>query len=155
MTQDRKKLFIIGGIFLFVILSVVVYTRFNRSTPKTESETEVLPTEDVIPTVDSSVEVNLVSSSVGREVVLQLRKIPRGTESIDYELSYQTKQQGLQGVIGTITLDEGEDEYDKRLTLGTCSSGTCVYHQVEGSIRLSLKFTGDYGEKIFEEEYDI
>ena len=85
--------------------------------------------------------------------MLKVGNIPKNTQSIDYELSYQTAQQGLQGVIGTVTSEK--DNFEKKLTLGTCSSGTCVYHQVVGKIKLTLKFTGEYGEKIFEKEYAI
>jgi len=57
-------------------------------------------------------------------------------------------------VIGTIALNS-ESEYLKKITLGTCSSGKCVYHEVVGKIKVSLKFTGSYGEKIFEKEYEL
>ena len=126
----------------------------NGKSQKPDLE-ELLPTEVVIPTIDSNVSVDLVSSSAGREVVLQIKSIPSGTDTIDYELSYQTKQQGLQGVIGTVELKKNESEVDKTLTLGTCSSGTCIYHQVLGKIRLNLRFTGDYGDKVFEKEYEL
>ena len=127
----------------------------NKGKQQISEEEELLPTEVVIPTVDKSVAIDLVSSSLGREVVLQIKNIPAGTETVEYELSYQTKQQGLQGVIGTVELKSDQSEVDKRLTLGTCSSGTCIYHQVVGKVRLNLRFTGDYGDKVFEKEYQL
>ena len=111
-------------------------------------------TEEVIPTVDSSVEVTLESALGNKEVTLSINNIPKNTKTIDYELSYQTEKQGLQGVIGTIKLDN-EKSYQKKLTLGTCSSGTCVYHTVIGKIKLNLRFTGDYGERVFEKEVSL
>lgn len=153
--MNKNKILIIVGVIVTVLIvgGVLIGSRQNRQTVKEEEE--LLPTEVVIPTVDKSVVIDLVSSSGGREVVLQIKKIPDGTEMIDYELSYQTSQQGLQGVIGTIELKSNQTEVDKRLTLGTCSSGTCVYHNVVGKIRLNLRFTGEYGDQVFEEEYDI
>lgn len=153
--MDRKKLMIIGGVLIFIlIIGGVLVSSKNGKTQKPDLE-ELLPTEVVIPTVDSSVSVDLISTSAGREVTLQIKKIPTGTYSVDYELSYQTRQQGLQGVIGTIQMEKGESEVDKTLTLGTCSAGTCIYHQVVGKVRLNLRFTGDYGDKVFEKEYEI
>lgn len=155
MKMDQKKTMLIVGVIVTILIIGGVLVGSRRSTQPKQPEEELLPTEVVIPTVDSNVSVDLVSSSAGREVVLQIKGIPSDTESIDYELSYQTKQQGLQGVIGTIELKKNESEVDKSLTLGTCSSGTCVYHQVVGKIRLNLRFTGDYGDKVFEQEYQL
>ncbi|KKQ02185.1 MAG: hypothetical protein US11_C0001G0144 [Candidatus Roizmanbacteria bacterium GW2011_GWA2_36_23] len=140
-----------GIVALILLLAFLFVFR-----PKNEKQlsAEPSPTSAVILTIDSSVVIDLISSGGGKEAILTISNIPDSTVSIDYELSYQTKQQGLQGVIGTITLDN-EKEYEKKLTLGTCSSGSCVYHQVEGMVRVSLKFTGNYGDKIFEKEYKI
>lgn len=154
LDEKQKKIAVIAAVVI-VILLIGGYLMFGRNKTEKPQAGEQLPTEVVIPTVDGSVKVDLVSSSLGREIVLQLKSIPNRTKSIDYELSYQTKQQGLQGVIGTIQLSRGENEYDKKLTLGTCSSGTCIYHEVVGKIRLNLKFSGNYGEKVFEKEYEV
>lgn len=155
MKPDKKKLMMIGGIVLTVLIIGGVLISSKKTEVKKQEDGDLLPTEVVIPAVDKSVKVGLVSSNLGREVTLQIKGIPSDTESIDYELSYQTAQQGLQGVIGTIQLKSGETEVDKSLTLGTCSSGTCVYHDVTGKIRLNLRFTGEYGDKVFEKEYEL
>lgn len=149
--SKAQMMFVGGGLIVLILVGTLVF-RGRSSSQKNTSSTE--PTEAVIPTVDTSVQVSLTSSSGGKEVALNIKGIPLGTQTIDYELSYQTKQQGLQGVIGTITLTN-ESEYQKSITLGTCSSGKCVYHEVVGKIKLSLKFTGSYGDKIFEKEYGL
>jgi hypothetical protein len=151
--MKNKKIVIVGGIIIVILLLVIGYWLIGRKNSQ-PIKTTTEPTEVVIPTIDSSVKVNLSTTIAGKEVVLSIKDIPKNTEIIDYELSYQTQQQGLQGVIGTITVSK-ENQYEKKLTLGTCSSGTCVYHQVVGKIKLTLKFTGGYGEKLFEKEYGI
>jgi len=135
------------------VLSLVVFLITRNKKNGNNTTVEATPTEMLIPTVDSSVKASLESLSGNKEVMLKMSGLPKGTSSVDYELSYQTAQQGLQGVIGTVTVEEGNSEYEKKLTLGTCSSGSCVYHQVVGKIKLTLKFNGDYGEKIFEKEF--
>ena len=150
MKPEQKKYLMVGGIV--VILLVVGFFVFGRTKQTKTDDKEPLPTEMVIPTVDSSVKVSLEDAGNGKEVTLKIENAPSGTDSVDYELSYNTAKQGLQGVIGTLT---ESDSYEKKITLGTCSSGTCVYHEVVGKIKLSLKFSGSFGEKVFEKEYSI
>ena len=147
-----KRILVIGAVLLVIL--VITGFMFLRKQPPTD-QAEILPDNVAIPTVDSSVTVDLKSLTSNKEISLEVSSIPSGTESVDYELSYQTVLQGLQGVIGTVTLDEGQSIIEKKLTLGTCSSGTCVYHQVVGKIKLTLKFTGNYGEKLYEKEFTI
>lgn len=153
MKINHKTMMILGGVFLILFIFSGYWMLIGRKANNKDKNKQQVSSETVIPTVDSSVKVELTSTT-GKEVVLKITGIPTGTNSIDYELSYQTAQQGLQGVIGTIQLDN-ESEYDKKLTLGTCSSGACVYHQVVGKIKLTLKFNTENGEKIFEKEFEL
>ncbi len=152
MKLDKRMKMFVGG--LVVVLLLVGAWLMTRKGITQNGSSNISPTEVVIPTIDSSVKVSLTLTPAGHEVELLIKAIPSGTNSIDYELSYQTKDQGLQGVIGTINI-AGDSKFDKKITLGTCSSGKCVYHEVVGSIKLTLKFTGSYGEKIFEKDYSI
>lgn len=140
---------------LLVVLLIGGSLFLNKKTEEPVNKQNITPTEATIPKVDSSVKVDLKAVSAGKEVLLTVGSIPAGTTSIDYELSYNTAAQGLQGVIGTMTIDGGKKEVEKQLTLGTCSSGTCVYHKVEGKIQLTLKFSGDYGQKLYEKEHEL
>lgn len=147
----NKNIYIIGAVLLVLLVSIFIF--FGRKQLPKEINNEISPSEELIPTIDNSVKVSLDSISGSKELLLKVSNLPSNTQSVDYELSYQTAQQGLQGIIGTVT-NEG-DSFEKKLTLGTCSSGTCVYHQVVGKVKLTLKFTGEYGEKIFEKEYEL
>ncbi len=146
-----KKKYLYSLIFIFLLLLVIFLALFAKN--KSKKTTDLIqPTEVKIPTIDNTVKIDLISLLSGKEVLLKIDNIPQTTETIDYELSYQTKNQGFQGIIGTIDV-ENKKNFQKKLTLGTCSSGTCVYHQLVGKIKLNLKFNGSYGEKIFEKEY--
>ncbi len=145
---------IIGVVLLSVVVLIIISAKFFIKSKNTPGAGTVTPTEVVeqaVPTIDSSVNVSLTKIAGGKEVSLSVAGIPSGTKSVDYELSYETEKQGLQGVIGSIKIGS-EKSFEKQLTLGTCSSGTCVYHQVTGPIKLDLRFSGDYGEKTFEKE---
>ena len=153
MILKKKNFLIIGAVLSFLIIFIIIGLLNKRE--RTTNNNLITPTEFIIPTVDSLVKINLEPLVEGKEILLTIANIPENTRSIDYELSYQTAKQGLQGVIGTIELLRNEKKYEKKITLGTCSSGTCVYHQVVGKIKLTLKFNGDYGEKIFEKSYQL
>jgi hypothetical protein len=153
MVFKKKGFLIIGAVLFFLIIFIIISSLTKKE--KVAPNSLITPTEGIIPTIDSSVKISLKPLIEGKEIMLTIENIPEKTQLIDYELSYQTAKQGLQGVIGTIDLSKNEKKYEKRITLGTCSSGTCVYHQVVGKIRLTLKFTGDYGEKIFEKDYQL
>ncbi|PIV71225.1 hypothetical protein COW57_00670, partial [Candidatus Roizmanbacteria bacterium CG17_big_fil_post_rev_8_21_14_2_50_39_7] len=122
--------------------------------PKKIDQVQKKEEVDAIPTVDSSTVVTLKSLQGNKEILLEGKGVPSGTSSIDYELSYDTQGQGKQGVIGTIS-DITGNTFEKQMTLGTCSSGRCVYHEVIGSIQVTLKFTGDYGERILIKEFSL
>ena len=152
--MKNKKTIIIGIVVVLIIVGIFYFMN-KRTQTQTNKDQGVTPTEALIPTVDSSVKVTLEPSKGNKEVTLTLEGIPQNTNTIEYSLSYMTKSQGLQGLIGTITTSSGESSYEKSLTLGTCSSGTCVYHEVVGNIKMELKFSGSYGDKVMTKEFSL
>ncbi|MDO8609001.1 MAG: hypothetical protein Q7R95_00475 [bacterium] len=151
--MDKKKKLLFCGLIVVVLIVVGALFILNNKSNKAVSKPTVNDSQElVIPTVDSSVIVDLSSSIAGKEVVLKINGIPASTTSFEYQLSYQTKQQGFQGVTGTVSSIK-DSSFEKTIKLGTCSSGTCVYHQVVGTIKVTLRFTGSYGDKIFEKDF--
>ena len=150
MKFQKKYLYLV--LIIFCLFLVVIFWFFGGKSKSKNNPELISPTDARIPTVDNTVKIDLINTLPGKEVLLTIDNIPQTTDTIDYELSYQTKNQGFQGIIGTIEV-KNKKNFQKKLTLGTCSSGTCVYHQVVGKIKLILKFNGSYGEKIFEKEY--
>ena len=150
-----KKVLIIGGILILVLI-VGGFLLMGRKGANNETGAESsIENEAVIPTVDASVKVTLEAIPGNKEVLLSVEGMPSGTKTLEYELSYEARNQGPQGVITQPIDVKGQRSYKKKITLGTCSSGTCVYHDVVGDIRLSLKFTGTYGQRIFEKEFPL
>lgn len=171
MLKNKKRVILLG--IIIIIGLIILFIKFSNPKPEQQNpQDEILPKSEIIPTVDASVVVNLTSKNK-REVVLKINKIPSGTTSIEYELSYLAKspQSGPQsdsalrgmpnaagdlpkGVIGTIEV-ENENTIERKITLGTCSSGKCVYDQGVEKIKVSLKFSGGYGSRLFEKEFEI
>lgn len=163
MGETKRLFIIIGGVVIVLLLVGGIFLIKGKKQEKQPLQNEPLQNEEVIPTVDSSVKIDLESLPGKKEVVLSVKNIPAQTDSIEYEISYDAVGQGPQGAIGQCYKVRPEREScdffqlsnGKKITLGTCSSGTCVYHTVTGPVRLFLKFIGKYGEKIFEKEYTL
>jgi hypothetical protein len=145
--QNNIIIAVVAVIMIGVLITVVVANRKSNNAGKENTTSEEA---GILPTVDASVKVGLEGKNNNRAVALTISGVPNGTTSIEYSLSYDTEGQGLQGIIGTIEMKDGEDSYTTTRELGTCSSGACVYHDVSGPVKVELKFNGSYGEKIFD-----
>lgn len=143
-------------IFLFVLVPIIIFLIvifiFFSKRKKTEvSKNLKVPTPELLPTIDSSVLIDLTPVNQRKGLILSIKNIPLKTKSIEYIITYETEDGGFQGVNSSVSV-EGSS-FKKEITLGTCSSGACVYHLVKGGIKLELVFKGDYGERFFNREY--
>lgn len=165
MKIDKKYLFF--GFLMIIFLIFGLLFVFKNKKPST-NKINIEPTQEIIPTVSSSVKVDFKIIKKG-EALLTVFNEPKNTSSIDFEISYQVINNDVsEGGEGTVTqgaigkcykisnqwqCGESNNGMERKIILGTCSSGTCRYHNIVGQIKLVLKFTGDYGQKIFEKEY--
>lgn len=105
--------------------------------------------------VDSDVKIDLKSTNGGREVILTISDFPNDVNSVDYELTYTTKEGLPRGVLGTIRVENNNRVLERLITLGTCSSGKCVYDENVGKVTVTLKFNSPNGASRFQKEYSI
>ena len=153
MKLNQKTIMILGGVFLVLFIFSGYWLLIGRKTTSSNKNEQMVPSEAVIPTVDSSVRISLTPLTGKKEIMLSIKNIPKNTNSLEYILSYETAEGGLQGVNSTAEIT-GSD-FEKKITLGTCSSGTCVYHNIKDKIKVELVFKGDSGDKYFTKEYEI
>lgn len=127
-----------------------------QSSKKIKSEEEFVPAPtEVLPTVDSNIDVKIVSRQGGRSVDLLVLGIPQDIDSVEYELTYLTGSGLARGVLGKIKTN-GESKISKDdIVLGTCSSGKCVYDTGVKSIDLSLKFNSEKGSSVFQKSFPL
>lgn len=165
----KNKTFLAVGIsvIILVIILVIFLVRKNRNNDL-ELQEQLTNTE-IIPTVDSNVNVSLKEADKRGELLLTVRDAPTGTTAIEYQLTYDavSREEGgsvvPRGVIGKCiqqlssqsTWSCQQPNSGEAIILGTCSSGTCVYDNITGDINVQLKFTGSYGERIFEKDFKI
>lgn len=146
-----KRKGIIFFSFLMILVGASFFFNLKNNSNKDNKNNLTIPTETVVPTISSDVKVNLNYVNNMKDVFLTIDNIPKKTNIIEYIITYETEEGALQGVNGTIEVKTSS--YEKKITLGTCSSGTCVYHQVKGKIKLELIFKGDFGQRYFSREY--
>jgi len=151
----NKQYLVIGGVIVAIVLAIGGYFAFSSTTKKqvtTEKETVFEEPSEVIPTVTSSTTVDIKGN---KEATITISGVPSGTETIKYDLSYDTQSGNVDGALGTITIEDGADTATEKITFGTCSSGVCRYHSIKGDVRGSFTFTGRYGKKILEKEFAL
>ncbi len=167
--KNKNTLIIVSAVIVVIAIIAGIFVLRSKQGQK-KSGSDNLPAENIIPTVDSSVVVELKPGSKKGEATLTVKNAPAGTKAISYELTYEA--QGAsdegdssaaipQGAIGKCTQSGsiwecGEPSASgRKIVLGTCSSGVCRYHKVVGPVKVTLKFNGSYGDKIFEKEYEL
>lgn len=153
MKLNQKTTMVLGGFFLVLFIFSGYWLLIGRKAAVNNKNEQVVPTDAVIPTIDSSVKISLTPLTGRKEVLLSIKNIPRNTNSLEYILSYETREGGLQGVNSTAEIT-GSD-FEKKITLGTCSSGTCVYHNIKDKIKVELVFKGSNGDRYFTKEYEL
>lgn len=154
--MKNKNVMVVGGILLILVIGGFLLTRSGGGS-KQSSKLDSLPDVEVIPTVGPEVKVSLKADKLKQEVAMSIAGVPDGTSSIEYEFSYDKIVDGESipdGAIGTIEFD-GEDPVSRDITLGTCSAKVCKYHEGVKLIKVVLKFQGDYGSKLFQDEFEI
>jgi hypothetical protein len=83
----------------------------------------------------------------GHWLTMKIEKIKISASTMDYELLYQLPDGRTQGVPGTITLD-GNNSIERKLLLGSESSGKFRYDEGVKSGTLSLKFRDANGKLV-------
>lgn len=167
MKLDRKQIIILSSVLL-LLASFFGYKYLIGQKPVVDNNEQIVQSDIIFPTVDSSVKVELKSTKKG-EVVLSVNDAPSGTKAIEFEMSYLVINEDTgdgggsvsQGAIGKCyevknAWECGEPSSSgRKIILGTCSSGVCRYHNISGPIKISLKFSGSYGNKMFTKEYTL
>lgn len=161
MNKKQKIAVGIGIIALIVGVTTLVVVSKRTTAPASNTISQLEQSEDdmdIIPTAGPAVIVRLESVQPKKEVRLVVEGIPKGTKTIEYELTYSTKEQESEGVFSTAKPEKGLTTFgsifEREITLGTCSRNVCRYHDITSDIRVILKFEGSYGAQLFQKGFD-
>src|SRR3990167_6902038 len=101
-----KQYLVFGGVIILLI-GIIGYMMVGSGSLQTAADKEdsvFKEPNEVIPTVDSSVQATITGNKEG---VIEIKGIPKGTKEIEYELSYNTESGSIEGVFGTIEVKSG------------------------------------------------
>jgi hypothetical protein len=156
----KNKTGLLYGILAVCVIAtgILVYTVINRPQVKPAPVPEESVPQDVIPTIDSSINVDLVkSTSRANTVILTAKGLAGNITNVSYELSYES--QGLiKGVnSGSKPIDTvGKDTFNREVYLGTCSKNDCKPDIGVSKVSIVLEFTDSAGKKSqFTQDYTI
>ncbi len=151
--SNKNQYYIVGGVII-VLLAIIGFMMFKggKSEQAQNKDTVFEEPAEVIPTVDSSVKASITGNT---DAVIEINGIPEGTDEIEYELSYNTASGSIEGVFGSIDVKKGSDSVEEDIKFGTCSSGVCRYHDITGKVKGTFKFSGSFGQKLLEKEFDV
>lgn len=133
---NKNQYIIVGGVIL-VLIAVIGFMMYKGGTSEQSADKDTVFQEpaEVIPTVDSSVKASITGNT---DAVIEITGIPEGTDEIEYELSYNTDSGSIEGVFGSIDVKSGSDSVEEEIKFGTCSSGVCRYHDINGKVKGSV-----------------
>lgn len=97
---------------------------------------------------DKQPNVEIRKRNDGKALIVTFSNL-KNFSSLQYELSYLTKDEIPQGVIGSPVTLTGEDSIEKELLLGTCSGTVtlkCRYDEDVHQISLSIKYVDQNGD---------
>lgn len=134
------------GIGIIVILVIGIFTfKYISGANNTEN---ISPTPTPTPSykgVDENVEASISIRTNGKYVDLVITGLAGKYSALEYELSYDTEI-GPKGSIGRekgkpIKLSEGQDEFEREVELGSCSTGgKCSYYTGVKNFKIVVKF---------------
>lgn len=130
MKNIPKQYLMIGAVVVvaLILIGSLLMRKGNENSEKdTSSALEEAP--EAIPTVDPSVKIEIEDNE---DALIKVSGLPKGTKAVEYELSYNTESGSIEGVFGEIEVESDSDEAEEEIKFGTCSSGTCRYHEIDG-----------------------
>ena len=144
----KKGLMIGIGLVLVIGLGFIGWFILGKN----NSGEEVLPTPTPVRYVEVSAEeapfVSLIPSSDGHWLTLNIAGI-RDAETVEYELAYDTAAGVGQGSISSPSPVGADGKYEKRIMLGTESSGKYTFHEGVSGGSVTVKLAGGLGPRRF------
>ena len=150
----KKEIIILISV-LVVIIGGFFFIKAKSKPAKKAIPTPMPEVEEVLPTVsEDEFNATLTPRYDKKAVILKIEKIPGGTKTIEYEMTYDTE--GVErGVMGTITVKPEEKTINREILLGTCSKNVCVYDKNVEEIKLVLRIETDKGYKSWSKEFSL
>ena len=145
MKKNQKMYAIVGAVLVVVAIGVGVFIMQGKS--KTTSSNPAASQEvDAITMKPEDIGLTLEATPSNHEVIMKMSDLSK-FNSFEFEMNYEAIENGqtvLQGASGSGDVKSGENTIERKITIGTCSTGgACKFHQgvkkITFIIRLNLK----------------
>ena len=145
MSSVKNKWVLISVVAVIVMLLGVSYFVFSGKDKISSLEEEVV--DEAIKMNPEDIGLTLEATTGNKEVLMKISDTSKFT-SFEYEMNYEADVDGemvSRGAIGSGEV-EGDDLIERKITIGTCSSGTCKFDKGVKKVSLVLRLNLKTGE---------
>lgn len=148
--KSYLPIFILVGVVLVIAFTGFIFFK-NTTSKSNEQDKEEKPAVKEL-TLEERPYVTLTPDKDGKELILKVSRIPSQVSTVEYEVRYdrfesETGGDISDGVPGSVKV-EGQTNIERKLTLGTCSSGVCRYHKGVKDIQLNIRLRDAKGKLV-------
>lgn len=143
LTKNKWALVGIGAVVIVLLVVGILFVK-NKKTAKVPS-VQTSPEEQAIQMKPEDIGLELSPNAALTEVEMKISDVSK-FNSFEYEMNYDAIIDGEsipRGAIGSGDINPGDTSVERKITIGTCSSGTCKYDKgvtkISFIIRLNLK----------------
>lgn len=144
LMKNKWAMLGIGAVIVVVLVAVGVYM-MNSKKAQEGTGPEITAEEEAIEMKPEEIGLELTPNAAVTEVTMKINDVSKFT-AFDYEMSYDAlvnDELVPRGAIGSGEVNPGDSSIERKITIGTCSSGTCKYDKgvkkISFIIRLTLK----------------
>ncbi len=141
----KNKMMLVGVAAIVVVVAIAGYLFVSKQRAAKAPVVEQTPEEQAIEMKPEEIGLELTPNKALTEVEMKINDVSKFNH-FDFEMSYDAIVDGEavpKGAIGSGDINPGETTVDRKITIGTCSSGTCKYDKgvkkIAFLIRLTLK----------------
>ena len=142
LMQNKLALLGIGAVIVVLVVVGVIFV-MNKQKATKAPVIQHSPEEEAIQMQPQEIGLGLSANNAHTEVAMKISDVSKFSH-FDFEMSYDALVDGEtvpKGAIGSGDINPGDKLVDRKITIGTCSSGTCRYDKGVTKISLVLKLT--------------
>lgn len=139
----KNKMALIGIAAVVVVVAVAGFIFISQQKSVKAPVVEQTPEEQAVEMKPEEIGLELTPNKAHTEVAMKITDVSKFTH-FDFEMSYDAIVDGEsvpKGAIGSGDVNPGETSIERKITIGTCSSGTCKYDKGVTKISLILRLT--------------
>lgn len=141
MKNQKILIFAIVTVLIVILGGGYFVLSSKKETPKpADTQVEAQPSEETVNILKpEDIGLTLSVTPDKKRVIMEITNL-KDLSSLDYELSYTSKENIPRGAIGNIEVSPKDKMIKKEIVLGTCSD-VCHYDQEISDIKLVVKVT--------------